>query len=111
MKYKVVPIIKLVCIVYLAIFVPRFVWFKSTNKPIPKKEPPVTMIGIQNLTSNKTDNFNWIKKLRLALVSDKISNKNNLIKNGFKVQKLFLVNKKNKTLQDLTPESLANTDA
>ncbi len=102
MKKKLISLFKLISIIYLIIFLPKIISYQDNKIQILPIIKPETMIGIQNLT--QAPKFEWIKTLKLVLVSNDINeihttknkNVNLLLENSFDVRKIFVpMDKKN----------------
>jgi uncharacterized protein YbbC (DUF1343 family) len=102
MDSKIIAIIKLVCIVHLLIFLPKIIYHQDYKNPQVSAENKI-MVGIENLMETDKE-FKWLKKLKLALISNNINEENleknkkikRLLSQGFNIKKIFVPNKNEK---------------
>lgn len=118
MDEKLITAIKLICIVYLIYFLPHIISKHSNHLILNKNITNLEKNSFQVLLSNK--NFEWIKNLKLALISDKKPTNQSLVKNletledkNFKIKKIFiptkLASKKNVVLKTQDPKAKIQT--
>jgi hypothetical protein len=98
MSQKFLSFIKLLCIIYLVIFIPKIISDNSKTKKVVINDSGY-LASVENLIKNKRSFF-WLKKFNLALVSDIYEAKdiNLLLKDGFKINKVFILNQSEKPL-------------
>ena len=98
MNQKLISLMKLLCIVYLVIFIPKIISDKSKTKRITINQTQY-LASIENLLKNKRS-FVGLKKYDLALVTDlqEAEKTNILLKKGFKIKKVFVLNETGQTL-------------
>ena len=97
MNKKLLIFIKLICIIHLIIFLPKIISYCNIKTKIIFQEKSNTPSGMEALLNINNKKFNWIKKLKLTLVSNNIYEKNKddkqninlLLEQGFKIKKIF----------------------
>lgn len=109
MNQKFISFIKLLCIVYLIIFIPKIISDKSKTKGITINRRGY-LSSIENLLKNKRS-FVDLKKHDLALVTDlqEVGSTNILLKNGFKIKKVFVLNETGQILNKFSQIKKINT--
>lgn len=107
MNKKFISFVKLACIIYLVIFIPKIISEKDSDKqPINETK---YIASIDNLIKNKKS-FRWLRQHRIALIGDLKEKKNqlktiaSLEKNGFRINKMFFVTNSLKPLSQKFPE-------
>ncbi len=98
MNEKLITFIKLFCIVYLIYFIPNIISRNSSNIIIKKDNTNKAQNSFQVLLNDK--NFDWIKKLKLAVISNTKTTNQNLNNNlevlqkkDFQIKKIFVPKK------------------
>ena len=92
MNRKLVSFIKLLCIVYLVVILPRIIFDKNKTKIIVVNQSKY-LASIENLLKNKRL-FVGLRRYDLALVTDlqEAENISRLLKSGFNIKKVFVLN-------------------
>lgn len=103
MSQKFLSFIKLLCIIYLVIFIPKIISNNNKTKKVVANDFKY-LASIENLIKNKKSFF-WLKKFNLALVTDinEVKNINLLLKDGFKINKVFVFNQSESPLKNVFP--------
>ncbi|MFC1894524.1 exo-beta-N-acetylmuramidase NamZ domain-containing protein [Candidatus Dependentiae bacterium] len=105
MKSKIISFIKLICIVYLIIFLPQIIWNNANSDNFEKKSKLNFISSIENFINNK-HNITQLKNYRLCLITDEKNffsgkkNFNQLIKNGFNIKKILVPDKKKHSISN-----------
>ncbi|MFA5075308.1 MAG: exo-beta-N-acetylmuramidase NamZ domain-containing protein [Candidatus Babeliales bacterium] len=111
MKKQLLSFIKIIFIICLVIFLPKFLGNNNIVKQTAKQKSYLQpQIGIQNLINNITEDFSWIKKLNLAFVYNKSDSMKTLLANNIRPANSYLINKK-KDLSKIIEQNFAYIDA
>jgi len=112
MNEKLITLIKLTCITYLIIFLPRIISKQGNNGTQSQENIKSTeKSSLYNLLNN--NNYNWINQLRLAIISDKkatdqaiAKNLDLVLKKNFKIQAIILA--KSRTTNKINKDVILN---
>ena len=102
MNRKLISFIKLLCIVYLVVIIPRIIFDKSKKK-ITIVNKSNYLASIENLLKNKRS-FAALKRYDLALITDlqEAENTSRLLKGGLNIKKVFVLNETGKALNNFS---------
>lgn len=95
MNEKLISLIKLICITYLIIFLPRIISKQGNNSNTSvSNETSEEKSSFQNFLNN--DNFRWMKQIKIGIIANEkvinqsiIKNLESAQKNGFKIQAII----------------------
>lgn len=104
MNEKILSFIKLLCVIYLVIFIPKIIFNTDKVQKIDLNESQY-LTSIENLITNNRA-FYWLKRFKFALISDiqEVDKINLLVKDGFKLNKAFVLSTSNQPLNKILTE-------